>query len=89
MFPLKMYVAWPTKRQVSPHLNACICYVCHGCLYLNFFETTMPKGKVFRLLKIILTAQTRRTGPTNVQIKLLENETQQLVVKTKRLSQEF
>ena len=24
MFPLKMYVAWPTKRQLSPYLNAFI-----------------------------------------------------------------
>ena len=44
---------------------------------------TMPKGKVFKWIKIILTTQTRRTGATNVQIKLLENETQQLVVKRK------
>ena len=24
MFPLKMHVAWPTKRQLSPYLNAFI-----------------------------------------------------------------
>ena len=49
----------------------------------------MPKGKVFKCLKKIPTAQTRRTGATNVQIKLLDDETQQLVVKIKRISHEF
>ena len=47
------------------------------------------KGNLLSKLQINLTTQTRRTGATNVQIKLLENETQQLPMKRKRLSQEF